>query len=189
MAGTTERRTARLGAALGRLAGARGVRDGAETARGLRRWLPQRSALDTRLAPLLAGFVIGAVFWHFVGFWHFVSSVFYAGPDVAYSRPSGEEITTGSIERIPAGQAVQTREPSTFNTGTCVEGRLNRARGSVELGPCNPFAERLQDDHAAGREDRRAPISALPLHGRRDAAPTNPLSGHYPGNSAAILGE
>ena len=42
----------------------------------------------------LAGFILGAVFWHFVGFWSFVSHVVLKGPA---AEPGRAQIETGAL--------------------------------------------------------------------------------------------
>ncbi|MEO1280763.1 MAG: hypothetical protein AAFV69_03405 [Pseudomonadota bacterium] len=45
----------------------------------------------------LAGFVLGAVFWHAVGFWAFVSEAVFSGPREQIARPAQSPTYTGSI--------------------------------------------------------------------------------------------
>ena len=74
------------------------------------------------------GFVIGAVFWHFIGFWSFVSDTVLRGP--------------ASATRVIA----QTGQD-------CSEFALDRATGQIKLLPCPLHAPQMADISVSVRSD------------------------------------
>ena len=85
----------------------------------------------SRLATLswgLAGFIIGAVFWHFIGFWGFVNDIVLKG------RPDDGRIVA------QAGQ-------------DCTEAWRDRATGEVKLIACPLHAPQMAEMASRGRED------------------------------------
>ncbi len=76
----------------------------------------------------LAGFLIGAMFWHFIGFWSFVSDIVYKGP-------------------AEDGRAIA-------QTGQdCTELALDRATGKIYALPCPNHASQLAEVARGTRED------------------------------------
>lgn len=64
------------------------------------------------MAPALwggAGFVLGAVFWHLVGFWSFVSEIVYKGPEggasVAVVRKNDARSAASEASNGPSAEA------------------------------------------------------------------------------------
>lgn len=58
----------------------------------------KRSSLKPALLSGIAGFILGAVFWHFVGFWSFVSQLVLKGPA---ETEHASTIETGSLPSQP----------------------------------------------------------------------------------------
>lgn len=92
----------------------------------------------------LLGFLIGAVFWHFVGFWGFVR-------DVVYNvRPSEEHF----VEQ----------------TGRdCVALQLHRTTGAVSSLPCPSHAPLLNEGVLASRQDFAIRAASQQTHRIKDA--------------------
>jgi hypothetical protein len=105
-----------------------------------------RSTLDGLggLGWSVIGFVLGAVFWHFVGFWSFVSDVLLAGPPSAV-QPLPRPAIVGSLQTAEA--AVAPKVP-------CISLRLDRHGGPTSAAACEPGAGPLLTDSFEGREDR-----------------------------------
>lgn len=76
----------------------------------------------------LAGFIIGAVFWHFIGFWSFVNDIVLKG------RPDDGRIVA------QAGH-------------DCTQATRDRLTGDIVLGPCPLHAPQLAEIGGRGRED------------------------------------
>lgn len=95
--------------------------------------LLSRAAGSSRLLPVtlgwgLAGFVIGALFWHFVGFWIFVSDVVLKGDQ----------------------SELQVKLLATKN---CTELVLHRKERKTSKRPCSNHAIHLAEGHLSGRQD------------------------------------
>lgn len=76
----------------------------------------------------LAGFVVGAVFWHFIGFWSFVNDIVLKG------RPDDGRIIA--------------------QTGyDCTEVSRDRASGELQFGACPLHAPLMAEIGVRGRED------------------------------------
>ena len=88
--------------------------------------LPPRRT--TTIAWGALGFVVGAVFWHFIGFWSFVSDVVLKG------HPEDARVVA------QAGQ-------------DCLELALDRATGRVASIPCPLFAAELAESRVTQRAD------------------------------------
>lgn len=67
--------------------------DGAPNGAPSRQVSSKRRRISSAVLSGLAGFVLGAIFWHLVGFWSFVSHVVLKGPDGRTANP----IETGSL--------------------------------------------------------------------------------------------
>jgi hypothetical protein len=86
--------------------------------------LPQASVV----APAIVGFLLGAVFWHFIGFWGFVREIVYKGP-------------------VGANAIVE-------QTGSsCTSLILERTTGSVRAAPCPLDAAWLSEGAGTSRAD------------------------------------
>jgi hypothetical protein len=102
-----------------------------------------------KLAWSAAGFLIGAAFWHVVGFWSFVSYVVLGGPDPAtYLASSARIVSIASADQAPARPA-----PATGAHPACVTLALDRTTGETRLEPCEATAVALPHVDASGRED------------------------------------
>ncbi|MFM9940843.1 MAG: hypothetical protein ACKVP7_15270 [Hyphomicrobiaceae bacterium] len=76
----------------------------------------------------IAGFLIGAIFWHFIGFWGFVSDIVLKG------RPQDSRIVA--------------------QTGSdCTELALDRATGVIHATACPIHAPQLAEVARSDRED------------------------------------
>ena len=117
------------------------------------------------------GFVIGAVFWHFIGFWAFVSDVVLAGGPI------------GAVERsvVYAVPQLQSRprwvEMADASSSSCTTLLLDRDTGLTSARPCDGDAAMLlARDTFQGREDRiisprLAPRAQDTLHASDRAVP------------------
>ena len=90
------------------------------------------------------GFLLGAVFWHFVGFWGFVSEVVLAGKPAATVE-----------ERVPGTRAQWIRSADAAAAlPTCIALALDRRTGVTSARACAAgFVPRAADGYR-GREDR-----------------------------------
>ncbi len=98
----------------------------------------------------LVGFLVGAVFWHFVGFWGFVR-------DVVYNGRSTEEYFVEQTGR------------------DCVSLQLDRATGAVTSVRCPAHAPLLNEGILATRQDMA--IRGAPLRASRIGGPIRLTSG------------
>ncbi|MEZ5852614.1 MAG: hypothetical protein R3D68_18435 [Hyphomicrobiaceae bacterium] len=94
----------------------------------------------TQLGWGLVGFLVGAVFWHFVGFWGFVR-------DVVYNSRTTEEHFVEQTGR------------------DCVALQLDRATGLVTSVACPSHAPLLNEGILASRQDIAANVTS-PRAGR-----------------------
>lgn len=122
--------------------------------------------LTAAVAWALPGFLIGTVFWHFVGFWGFVSHV-----------------VLGEVPAEPAGPTplvaiVRTSEPpasaAALSANACVALALDRATGTTRSKACDGRPIASPPAQPAGKEDlaalRKSTTSAPALVTRGDAA-------------------
>ena len=94
-----------------------------------------RTALGPRAAPFIwgfGGFLIGAAFWHLIGFWGFLSTVVLKGPEPQVS--------------VVARQA----DPAMLRN--CTDLALNRSTGQTYAVPCAEQVPVLQEARL-GRQD------------------------------------
>lgn len=100
----------------------------------------------------VAGFILGAVFWHFVGFWSFVSHVVLTGPAGGAARKDPGRNTQVTKEQV-------IKEPGRLRDGAraivplvstlapevedCVTLALDRRSGRTDLLPCRRLAREL----------------------------------------------
>ncbi|MGQ0673894.1 MAG: hypothetical protein ACT4N2_13605 [Hyphomicrobium sp.] len=93
-----------------------------------------------------AGFILGAVFWHFVGFWGFVSEIVYAGP--------GDQPAVAAVRRN-AAQAAPHRVPAHLReAAACVKLVLDRAALETRTRNCSSADRRLPHIGVSARGDR-----------------------------------
>lgn len=102
------------------------------------------------------GFVVGAVFWHFIGFWGFVANVVLAGgPPTA-----AEGLAAASGARSVIAQAAATGPtatgPTAVSAHTCTNLVLDRRSGTTVARACVGVFPPLPADSFEGREDRVA---------------------------------
>jgi len=90
------------------------------------------------------GFVVGAVFWHFIGFWGFVSEVVLAG------RPP--EPAAQSRMHTPA--VAEKRPVQVADAAPCTVLALDRQTGVTSARACVESGSALRADAFQGREDR-----------------------------------
>ena len=88
------------------------------------------------------GFVVGAIFWHFIGFWGFVADVVLAGGP----SPAREQLAWSAPRSVVASAAM----PS------CTTLVLDRRSGLTSARPCEGVLPPLPADTFQGREDRVA---------------------------------
>lgn len=123
------------------------------------------------LASGLAGFVIGAVFWHFVGFWSFVSNVILKGPEESVQQrgdvppPQQPVKVAGRLK-----DAVRFRDlgasasylQAAVGAGNCAEVRVERGSGQANVQACTLSATQLPTTGQAQRADRVNDLAATP---------------------------
>lgn len=102
----------------------------------------------------LLGFVLGAVFWHFVGFWDFVGQLMFKG------GAAGTEIVQGPPpiklrERVSGVSAIAI----VASTEACTMLRLDRGTGETAAVPCAGDPLPLRGIKPARREDLRVTAS------------------------------
>jgi hypothetical protein len=90
------------------------------------------------------GFLVGAVFWHFVGFWAFVSDVVLAGGPEAAREDQVSNSRSGWVQTADASAAMS----------ACVSLSLDRRTGVTSAQACDAGGEALASDALQGREDR-----------------------------------
>jgi hypothetical protein len=104
------------------------------------------------------GFLLGAIFWHFVGFWGFVAQVVLAenpAPRVAEQAQV--------LEVAERGQWVQTAEAAQAFAPACVTLYLDRATGRTTAIACDGRSEAaFTTDAHPGREDRAESSTVAP---------------------------
>jgi hypothetical protein len=96
---------------------------------------------------VLSGFILGSLFWHFVGFWGFVSQVVLGGPNSA--TPAGPTV---SMSAAPAGGPERAVAVSERSIG-CVELALDRGTGKTLRQPCDASARALPLVEMSGKSD------------------------------------
>jgi hypothetical protein len=110
---------------------------------------PPERKVRSALVTLLLGFVLGALFWHFVGFWDFVGQVMFKG------KSTGSEITQAPPP-IKLKERVSGVSPLaiTLEPERCVTLELDRTTGLTSSAPCDVQALPLRSLRTARREDR-----------------------------------
>lgn len=101
-------------------------------------------------AALLAGFVVGAVFWHFVGFWDFVSTLVYAPPRSAL------------VQQAPVAPG-EKRPALSVSHANCASLILDRTSGLTSLGPCRSQIVDLVERAGSSRGDLVAGRGSLSI--------------------------
>lgn len=99
------------------------------------------SSLGTPIAWGLGGFLIGAIFWHLIGFWGFLSTVVLKGPDTAVSVVARQQPILATRQ-----QAIQ---PATLPNCTVLV--LDRSTGLTFAVPCPEHMPMLEE----ARRDRQ----------------------------------
>lgn len=113
--------------------------------------------LRTQIAWGGAGFLLGVIVWHFVGFWSFVSTIVFRGPaepgtsTAATHQPTARAAAKRSetvLGKAPTQAAVAS--PST----ECSALVLDRKAGTTALAACDAAASPLHVLHRTQRGDR-----------------------------------
>lgn len=99
----------------------------------------------------MLGFVIGAAFWHAVGFWNFVGKVVLKGTvdEVRHVRDVDPEVATRQRGRV-AGETVVL---ATISADACISLSLDRSTGQIRPEPCIAQSMPLRVSRAGHRED------------------------------------
>lgn len=111
-----------------------------------------------------AGFLLGVIVWHFVGFWTFISTVVYRGPayptatvgtPASPSRPAPpakrSETVLGSAPAQPSAGATESN---------CSTLTLDRASGTTKIARCADDMPPTQVVLSSPRGDRQTTIEA-----------------------------
>jgi hypothetical protein len=112
---------------------------------GLLREIGRHGRLSSLGAPIawgLGGFLIGAIFWHLIGFWGFLSTVVLKGPETAVS-----EVVWQQPVMVARQQAIR---PATLPNCTVLV--LNRSTGLTSGVPCPEHVPMLEEARR-GRQD------------------------------------
>lgn len=111
---------------------------------------PERSRMrraGSALAYGILGFILGAIFWHFVGFWDFVGQVMFRG------HPSDAQISQAPPvkfrERAPVGAPLAV----VLEPAACTTLQLDRDSGVTAAVPCTTGTLPLRSLRLARRED------------------------------------
>ena len=111
-------------------------------------------AVPPFVRPAAMGFVLGAVFWHFVGFWSFISHIVFASPETA--RPvtaaaigsaQASPVETGSLQRLEKLTAPKIEE-------SCTALVRDTATGQTRQSACRRLAHPFKMKTASERQDR-----------------------------------
>jgi hypothetical protein len=113
----------------------------------------RRTGIAGKLAWCAAGFLIGAAFWHVVGFWSFISYVVLGGPDGSANFVSPQIVSVASADQAPAPPALAAK-----GRPACITLALDRATGETRPEPCEASALALPHIAASARED----LASLP---------------------------
>lgn len=95
------------------------------------------------------GFLLGAVFWHFVGFWGFVSDVVLAGHSAVVIADKAPP--AAGADSWAAKTEVAT---AVLPASSCISLALDRRTGRTSAVACAAEAGSLPADTFEGREDR-----------------------------------
>lgn len=98
------------------------------------------------------GFIVGAVFWHFIGFWGFVADVVLAGG----GHPAAQQTAYWSAPGPVVAQAEAPSVVAANSAKSCTDLVLDRRTGATVARPCPAIAPVLPADRFQGREDRVA---------------------------------
>jgi hypothetical protein len=102
------------------------------------REIGRRGRLSTHAAPIawgLGGFLVGAIFWHLIGFWGFLGSVVLNGPETAVSVVTRQQPVV-----VARRQAV---EPAILPNCTVLA--LDRSTGRTSSVPCPEHMPMLEE--------------------------------------------
>jgi hypothetical protein len=101
------------------------------------------------------GFLVGAVFWHFVGFWGFMANVVLAG---------GSAAPASSVHPLHVERWGWTRvaEAAVVAPLACTALILDRQTGLTSARACDGEEPVLPTEAAGGRQDRLLPSAAEP---------------------------
>lgn len=128
-----------------------------------------RRALD-RVGGLgwsVIGFLLGAVFWHFVGFWGFVADVVLAG------HPSSQGAASPQNPAVHAGDATTTKRDRSVALASCTALVLDRTTGVTSADGCSNEGVVRSWSAVTSREDRIADNASWPAP-HRSSRPVAP---------------
>jgi hypothetical protein len=108
----------------------------------------RRPGIAGRLAWWATGFLVGAAFWHLVGFWSFVSYAVLGGPISGGYGASARPAAVASTDQAPALYT-----PASGTRASCIALVLDRTTGQTRPEPCAPATVALPHVEASGRED------------------------------------
>lgn len=94
------------------------------------------------------GFVIGAVFWHFIGFWGFVSDVVLARG----TQPAAQQVSVQAMRPEAGQRPIRVADASPAKACTLLS--LDRRTGVTSARPCDADHVPLPLDAFQGRQDR-----------------------------------
>lgn len=112
------------------------------------------------------GFLLGAVFWHFVGFWSFVADVVLAG------HPSSQGAASPQIPAVLAGDASTPELGTSVALASCTALVLDRATGVTSADGCSNEGVVGSSLAVKSREDRIADNASWPAPHR----PSRPIA-------------
>ncbi len=95
----------------------------------------------------LLGFILGAVFWHFVGFWDFVGQVMFG------ARNSGTQISQPPPIKLRERVTGVSSLTVTIEPEACTTLQLDRENGTTQSVACEPQSLPLRSLRIAKRED------------------------------------
>ncbi len=142
---------------------------------GMRRHQPNTTARPAKPAPPRAagnrasgfgsavlwggsGFVVGAMFWHVIGFWDFMSHVVLGAPE---SRRSQAEASGWATQVITTPTPGRTTTKRTTVAANCTTMAIDRTRGVTASKPCPNILPTVPAAVAA-KADRLAPFADPP---------------------------
>jgi hypothetical protein len=110
---------------------------------------PAASKLRPAILYGLLGFVLGALFWHFVGFWDFVGQIMFKG-----SQQSAEIAAPPPAIKLKDRVTAAAPLAVTLEPETCTTLALDRDNGTTTLAACDVQTLPLRSLKAARKEDR-----------------------------------
>lgn len=97
----------------------------------------------------VVGFIIGGLFWHFIGFWVFVSEIVVAGSPAPLAKPAAAHHVA-----VPFEARSHWVQMADANAPQCTSLTLDRLTGVTSAQPCERTDTLMLSDTFQGREDR-----------------------------------